>query len=184
MFKQRSASPLGMRLIVKVLMPAAIIALALIYADPAHSQGDAHGSDGNSSENSNGSEPGENDAGGDHSTEGGDAPADAGDHNPPEDDNDAASDGEEELKSPPHTNSDGDSDNYGSAGNDSGSFFLASSSGNDRAKRRYESTRKELARLFVLDNTQIATEFPNGGFDQALVQAANRARRAERSFSR
>ena len=48
----------------------------------------------------------------------------------------------------------------------------------------FKRTQKELARLFVLSQTEIAVEFPDGGFDIALVRAAKRARRAEKAYRR
>jgi hypothetical protein len=56
------------------------------------------------------------------------------------------------------------------------------SGGQSRAKMR--RTQKELARLFAMSDAQIKVEFPHGGFDAALVQAATRARRAERAYRR
>ena len=54
------------------------------------------------------------------------------------------------------------------------------SGGSLRAKMRL--TQKELARLFALSDEEIAIEFPDGGYEDALMQAADLARKAERAY--
>lgn len=90
----------------------------------------------------------------------------------------------QELVSPPSDDDDNDDDDSASNGANSGSFFLRSAYKQSQAELRFERTQKELSRLFVLSKPEIDVEFPGGGFDRALVQAANRARRAERALNR
>ncbi|MGR3344727.1 MAG: hypothetical protein ACU0DI_16185 [Paracoccaceae bacterium] len=60
-------------------------------------------------------------------------------------------------------------------------FFTSFGSGSSlRAKMR--RAQKELARLFALNDQEIATEFPDGGYEDALMQAAALARKAERVY--
>ncbi len=61
-------------------------------------------------------------------------------------------------------------------------FTSVRSDSNLRAKMR--SAQKELARLFALSEEEITIEFPDGGYDDALMQAAARARKAERAYRR
>jgi len=56
------------------------------------------------------------------------------------------------------------------------------SGGSLRAKMR--RAQKELARLFALGDPEIAIEFPDGGYEDALMQAAAIARKAERAYRR
>ncbi|MGR3290568.1 MAG: hypothetical protein ACU0C9_05160 [Paracoccaceae bacterium] len=70
-----------------------------------------------------------------------------------------------------------------SESSDSGTSILFRSDKRvSRVEAKFLSAKEELARLFVLTTTEISVEFPAGGFDQALVQAANRARRTERAY--
>ncbi len=82
--------------------------------------------------------------------------------------------------SPPPSSSDDDSSSSGSGT----SFSLGSTPRLSQFESTMRRTQTELSRLFVLSDAEIAVEFPEGGFDEALVRAANRARRAERSVAR
>lgn len=76
-------------------------------------------------------------------------------------------------------------DTSSTAGSDEKSMvFITStkSSGGSRASLR--RAQKELARLFALSDVQISAEFPSGGFDAALMNAAATARKAERAYRR
>ena len=75
----------------------------------------------------------------------------------------------------------GESSGSGSSGT---SISMGSTPSLSQFESTFKRTQKELSRLFVLSDAEIAQEFPEGGFDEALVRAANRARRAERAFDR
>ncbi len=176
----RSASPMGARKIARLTLPLLILALALIIAGPAFSNSDRNGTNTNNSNNAN-----RNNANNGNNNNG-NVVTDSGDGTDEPSDNTSSNTTappDVELTSPPKVSKDNDRDSSSSQ-DDRGSFYIRSASTKSQSLVRFESSRKELARLFVLTAGQIAAEFPDGGFDQALVHAANRARRAEKVHRR
>ncbi|MEE9387773.1 MAG: hypothetical protein V3U96_04120 [Paracoccaceae bacterium] len=86
--------------------------------------------------------------------------------------------------SAPSSGGGGSSSASQSSGGSGTSFSLGSTSTIGQFESSFNRTQEELSRLFVMSDAEIAAEFPNGGFDEALVRAANRARRAERAYLR
>jgi len=201
----RSASPLGAPRLLKLYSAVIIAALALAYADPAYAkksndqggdtaantQSDGASTDGETSgKNSKKAKKRTTDAGGDGNDNDNDNDNDtpSNDNDAPSNDNDTASndtpsgDNDTVLTTPPAH--DADDDNAGSGGSDGGTSLFSPRPRASQAKAKMLRAQKELARLFNLSPAEVQAQFPDGGFDEALVQAANQAKRAERRYKR
>jgi len=149
-----SANQMGAHILTKLLLAFVAAIFVLLAAVPANSAVDHH-----TPPPDKGSQSG--DHGGD---EGG---SDSGDDphggNPPDDDDDG---------------DDASQDDSGT------SINIGSRPRLSQIEAKFKRTKKELSRLFLLSDPEIAVQFPEGGFDEALVRAATRARRAEKAYKR
>ncbi|MEE9426609.1 MAG: hypothetical protein V3V25_00555 [Paracoccaceae bacterium] len=175
--KTRAAKLVGVLLPVKLLFAFVISAFVIFNAGPAYS------TNGVDEEPSSEESESEGDSGEEEPEEEESEPEEE-----PEGEDEGEGEGEGgdiELNSPPEHDDDDDDDRSGASSSDNGtSIFLRSKPRLNSIEARFKTTKKELSRLFLLSNAAIAVEFPNGGYDRALVQAANRARRAERAYKR
>jgi len=62
--------------------------------------------------------------------------------------------------------------------------FITSIRSGSSLRAKMRRAQRELARLFALRDEEIAIEFPDGGYEDALMQAAAIARKAERAYRR
>ena len=62
--------------------------------------------------------------------------------------------------------------------------FITSVRSGSSLRAKMRRAQKELARLFALSDEDIVIEFPDGGYEDALMQAAALARRTERAYRR
>ena len=147
---------------------AVVLGMALLSAEPAFANhGDGEGAHGNQAK-----EPKNNGKGSNNSNGNGR--------------NSSNDDDSSELKSNSSRREDepADEESPSASTSDEPLVFLTSfwSGGSLRAKMRL--AQKELARLFALSDEEIATEFPDGGFEDALMKAAAIASKAERAYRR
>jgi len=197
------AKPMGTHILTKLLLVFVAAKLLLVFvaaifvllaAVPANSSEDhAPSPDEGSQSGDHGGDEGGSDQGGDHgsdeggSDEGGDHGSDQGgsdEGGSDSGDDPHGDDGDIELSSPP-AQGDDDDDRDDASNDDNGtSINIGSGPRLSKIEAKFNRTKKELSRLFVLSDTEIAVEFPRGGFDEALVRAANRARRAEKAYQR
>jgi len=164
-----SAKPIGAHVLTKLLLAFVAAIFVLLAAVPANSADDHHkpppdhpppSDEGSQSGHKGGSADGEGDSGSGDNPHGGNPPGQEGD------------DGD-------------DASNDNASNDDSGtSINIGSGPRLSQIESKFKRTKKELSRLFMLSDTEIEVQFPEGGFDEALVRAASRARRAEKAYER
>ena len=160
-----------------MVSPAAVLAVMLMSAAPAYA---AHGGDGDEDAYRAG-QSGNSGKGGNSGNSGKGSDNSGGNGGGSKPSTDAS-----ELKQNKSQPKDEPVDDNSSTADDGDEtmVFITSTKSGGQSRAKLRRAQKELARLFGLSDAQITVEFPNGGFDVALVRAAALARKAERAYRR